>query len=121
MYHQVNEDDLKEFGTLSGYLCSQAGEIPAIGDYVVVGGYMFTVTKVGFYYRTAARDRRLSRILVLHVCMVTVDDERVYYWCWWRWWWCLLHVCMVTSMTTRTDCTTAARSVRLFFILAWMW
>lgn len=44
----MNEDDLKEFGTLSGYLCSQAGEIPAVGDYVVVGGYMFTVTKVGF-------------------------------------------------------------------------
>lgn len=43
----MNEDDLKEFGTLSGYLCSQAGEIPAVGDYVVVGGYMFTVTKVG--------------------------------------------------------------------------
>lgn len=48
---QVNEDDLKEFGTLSGYLCSQAGEIPAVGDYVVVGGYMFTVTKVGFLLR----------------------------------------------------------------------
>lgn len=47
---QVNEDDLKEFGTLSGYLCSQAGEIPAVGDYVVVGGYMFTVTKVGFFF-----------------------------------------------------------------------
>lgn len=45
-YHQVSEEDLKEFGTLSGYLCSQAGEIPAVGDYVVVGGYMFTVTKV---------------------------------------------------------------------------
>ncbi|CAM9124046.1 unnamed protein product, partial [Hapterophycus canaliculatus] len=42
-FQQVNEDDLKEFGTLSGYLCSQAGEIPAVGDYVVVGGYMFTV------------------------------------------------------------------------------
>lgn len=48
VHRQVNEDDLKEFGTLSGYLCSQAGEIPAVGDYVVVGGYMFTVTKVGF-------------------------------------------------------------------------
>lgn len=48
---QVNEDDLKEFGTLSGYLCSQAGEIPAVGDYVVVGGYMFTVTKVGFFFQ----------------------------------------------------------------------
>ncbi|CAN0292416.1 unnamed protein product, partial [Ectocarpus sp. 13 AM-2016] len=30
VHHQVNEDDLKEFGTLSGYLCSQAGEIPAV-------------------------------------------------------------------------------------------
>lgn len=48
-FQQVNEDDLKEFGTLSGYLCSQAGEIPAVGDYVVVGGYMFTVTKVRLY------------------------------------------------------------------------
>lgn len=44
---KVNEEDLKEFGTLSGYLCSQAGEIPAVGDYVMVGGYIFTVTKVG--------------------------------------------------------------------------
>lgn len=45
---------MKEFGTLSGYLCSQAGEIPAVGDYVVVGGYMFTVTKVGFFFFSPA-------------------------------------------------------------------
>eukprot|EP00752_Nemacystus_decipiens_P010105 g9006.t1 len=53
-FQQVNEDDLKEFGTLSGYLCSQAGEIPAVGDYVVVGGYMFTVTK--------ADERRIEEV-----------------------------------------------------------
>ncbi|CAN0261020.1 unnamed protein product, partial [Discosporangium mesarthrocarpum] len=46
-FEQVNEEDLKEFGTLSGYLCSQAGEIPVAGDYVMVGGYIFTITKVG--------------------------------------------------------------------------
>ncbi|CAM9142173.1 unnamed protein product, partial [Ectocarpus sp. 12 AP-2014] len=53
-FQEVNEDDLKEFGTLSGYLCSQAGEIPAVGDYVVVGGYMFTVTK--------ADERRIEEV-----------------------------------------------------------
>ncbi|CAM9686559.1 unnamed protein product [Phaeothamnion confervicola] len=50
----VGDNDLKEFGTLSGYLCSQAGEIPAVGDFILVGHYMFTVTK--------ADERRIEEV-----------------------------------------------------------
>lgn len=68
-FQQVNEDDLKEFGTLSGYLCSQAGEIPAVGDYVVVGGYMFTVTKVWFF--NALVTLRVPVIAVVGKCVLS--------------------------------------------------
>ncbi|KAG5182379.1 hypothetical protein JKP88DRAFT_269899 [Tribonema minus] len=43
-FPQVTEDDLRDFGTLSGYLCSQAGEIPAVEDVIMVGRYIFTIT-----------------------------------------------------------------------------
>jgi len=37
------EDTLKEFGTLSGFLCMCAGEIPKVGDFVVCRGWCFEV------------------------------------------------------------------------------
>lgn len=33
----------KEFGTISGFLCDKAGEIPATGDILIVEDYAFTV------------------------------------------------------------------------------
>ena len=33
---KVSEDLLDDFNTFSGYLCSLAGEIPAISDYIVI-------------------------------------------------------------------------------------
>jgi len=38
------EETLKEFGTLSGFLCMCAGEIPRIGDFVLSRGWSFEVT-----------------------------------------------------------------------------
>uniref|UniRef100_A0A7S4S0X6 CNNM transmembrane domain-containing protein n=1 Tax=Ditylum brightwellii TaxID=49249 RepID=A0A7S4S0X6_9STRA len=38
------EETLKEFGTLSGYLCMCAGEIPRTGDFVMSRGWTFEVT-----------------------------------------------------------------------------
>lgn len=37
------EETLKEFGTLSGFLCMCAGEIPKIGDFVVTRGWNFEI------------------------------------------------------------------------------
>lgn len=37
------EDTLKEFGTLSGFLCMCAGEIPKIGDFIVSRGWSFEI------------------------------------------------------------------------------
>jgi Hemolysins and related proteins containing CBS domains len=37
------EDTLKEFGTLSGFLCMCAGEIPKVGDFVVGRGWTFEI------------------------------------------------------------------------------
>eukprot|EP00560_Eucampia_antarctica_P006280 CAMPEP_0197824744 /NCGR_PEP_ID=MMETSP1437-20131217/1962_1 /TAXON_ID=49252 ORGANISM="Eucampia antarctica, Strain CCMP1452" /NCGR_SAMPLE_ID=MMETSP1437 /ASSEMBLY_ACC=CAM_ASM_001096 /LENGTH=696 /DNA_ID=CAMNT_0043424495 /DNA_START=248 /DNA_END=2338 /DNA_ORIENTATION=- len=38
------EETLKEFGTLSGFLCMCAGEIPHVGDFVLSRGWSFQVT-----------------------------------------------------------------------------
>lgn len=37
------EDTLKEFGTLSGFLCMCAGEIPNLGDFIVSRGWTFEI------------------------------------------------------------------------------
>ena len=37
------EDTLKEFGTLSGFLCMCAGEIPRLGDFIVSRGWSFEI------------------------------------------------------------------------------
>jgi CBS domain containing-hemolysin-like protein len=37
------EDALKEFSTLSGFLCMCAGEIPSIGDFVMTRGWSFEI------------------------------------------------------------------------------
>mmetsp|Transcript_26414 Transcript_26414/g.30199 ORF Transcript_26414/g.30199 Transcript_26414/m.30199 type:complete len:749 (+) Transcript_26414:119-2365(+) len=41
---QLNEEvTLKEFGTLSGFLCMCAGEIPKVGDFIVSRGWTFEI------------------------------------------------------------------------------
>lgn len=41
---QLDEEDaLKEFGTLSGFLCMCAGEIPNVGDFIVSRSWMFEI------------------------------------------------------------------------------
>lgn len=42
--HLDEEATLKEFGTLSGFLCMCAGEIPKIGDFIVSRGWTFEIT-----------------------------------------------------------------------------
>jgi len=39
------EDTLKEFGTLSGFLCMCAGEIPKVGDFVLSRGWSFEIVE----------------------------------------------------------------------------
>jgi len=53
---EVTEEERRDFGTLSGYLCSQAGEIPEMGDVILVGRYIFTIH--------LADERRIEEVVV---------------------------------------------------------
>lgn len=50
------EDSLKEFATLSGFLCMCAGEIPNIGDFIMSRGWCFEVCN--------ADDKRILQVRV---------------------------------------------------------
>jgi Transporter associated domain len=41
--HLSEEDSLKEFATLSGFLCMCAGEIPSVGDFIMSRGWCFEI------------------------------------------------------------------------------
>lgn len=43
LHMTVADDELREFGTVSGFLCHQAGEIPEIGDIILASEYRFTI------------------------------------------------------------------------------
>ena len=42
----MNEEQRGDFATFGGYLCSLAGEIPAVSDHIVVPDYIFTIVQV---------------------------------------------------------------------------
>ncbi|CAM9579822.1 unnamed protein product, partial [Heterosigma akashiwo] len=42
---EVSDEDLRTYGTVSGFLCSQAGQIPAQGAVILFDRYCFTVTE----------------------------------------------------------------------------
>eukprot|EP00178_Gracilaria_changii_P025323 TRINITY_DN78085_c0_g1_i1.p1 TRINITY_DN78085_c0_g1~~TRINITY_DN78085_c0_g1_i1.p1 ORF type:complete len:557 (-),score=125.44 TRINITY_DN78085_c0_g1_i1:863-2533(-) len=50
----LSEDDLDDYGTISGFLCAQMGGIPEVGEEVVVTHVRFQVTE--------ANDRRIIRL-----------------------------------------------------------
>jgi hypothetical protein len=61
----LDDESLKEFGTLSGYLCMCAGEIPKKDDFIMCRGWCFEVTSA---------DEK--RILSLHVeQLIGVESE----------------------------------------------
>jgi NhaP-type Na+/H+ and K+/H+ antiporter len=53
---ELTEDDLKEFATISGYLCMCAGQIPTAGDFVMCQGWCFEVAN--------ADDKRILQVRV---------------------------------------------------------
>jgi Transporter associated domain len=61
------ESALKEFATLSGFLCMCAGEIPAIGDIVMSRGWCFEIEN--------ADDKR---ILLVKVERLLGEDEEMH-------------------------------------------
>ena len=63
------EDSLKEFATLSGFLCMCAGEIPNIGDFIMSRGWCFEVCN--------ADDKRILQVRVerLTGAFDTEDNE----------------------------------------------
>ena len=54
------EDELREFGTLSGFLCHQAGEIPEAEDVVLVSKFRFTVLECDERKITRVRAKRVN-------------------------------------------------------------
>jgi len=62
---KLDDTTLKEFGTLSGYLCMCAGEIPKEGDFVMSRGWCFEVT--------GADEKRITNLKVEH--LVGIDDD----------------------------------------------
>ena len=54
------EDSLKEFATLSGFLCMCAGEIPSIGDFIMSRGWCFEVCNADDKRILQARVERLT-------------------------------------------------------------
>uniref|UniRef100_A0A7S1TRQ1 Uncharacterized protein n=1 Tax=Phaeomonas parva TaxID=124430 RepID=A0A7S1TRQ1_9STRA len=61
----LSEEDAREFGTLSGFLCAQAGEIPIDGDVILVGNLCFTVLE--------SDERRIICLRAENVDKVAVD------------------------------------------------
>lgn len=41
----LSEDDLRDYGTISGFLCARMGGIPEVGDLIICDRMRFTVTK----------------------------------------------------------------------------
>lgn len=61
------ETTLKEFGTISGYVCMIAGEIPRVGDFVMCGRWCFEVTH--------AVDKRILTLRATHLVGLKDEDE----------------------------------------------
>lgn len=55
----VSEEELREFGTLSGYLCHQAGEIPDAGDEIIAASCKFVIKDCDA--------RKIKRVLAVRV------------------------------------------------------
>jgi hypothetical protein len=51
---ELTEDDLRDYGTISGFLCARMGGIPEVGDLIVFDRIRFTVTE--------ADDRRIRKV-----------------------------------------------------------
>jgi len=52
----LDDETLKDFGTISGYICMIAGEIPRVGDFIMGMGWCFLVT--------AADEKRILTVTV---------------------------------------------------------
>eukprot|EP00934_Nitzschia_sp_Nitz4_P004771 Nitzschia sp. Nitz4//scaffold5_size260463//219176//221023//NITZ4_001017-RA/size260463-augustus-gene-0.40-mRNA-1//-1//CDS//3329555445//4761//frame0 len=63
--HLDEEDEMKDFATISGFLCMCAGEIPGAGDFVMYKGWCFEVLH--------ADDKKVLEVRVER--LVGVDDE----------------------------------------------
>ena len=58
--HLSEEDSLKEFATLSGFLCMCAGEIPSIGDFIMSRGWCFEIVNADDKRILQAKVERLT-------------------------------------------------------------
>ena len=65
---EEKEEELRgDFATFGGYLCSLAGEIPAVSDHIVVPDYIFTIEK--------ADERRIIEVRVERVYVMEGGEE----------------------------------------------
>jgi hypothetical protein len=63
----LDDESLKEFGTLSGYLCMCAGEIPKKDDFIMCRGWCFEVT--------SADEKRILSLHVEQLIGVKSEDK----------------------------------------------
>ena len=67
---QLSEDDsLKEFATVSGFLCMCAGEIPNVGDFIMSRGWSFEILN--------ADDKRILQVKVERLTGAFDDSEDI--------------------------------------------
>jgi hypothetical protein len=65
---ELQEDEaLKEFATLSGFLCMCAGEIPSMGDFIMTRGWCFEIIN--------ADDKRILQARVERLTGAFEDDQ----------------------------------------------
>lgn len=63
----LDEETLREFGTLSGYLCMISGEIPNVNDFIMSTGWCFEVT--------SADEKRILSVTVSSLLGSEEDEE----------------------------------------------
>eukprot|EP00180_Rhodochaete_pulchella_P003160 Plantae.Rhodophyta-Rhodochaete_pulchella.ctg5201.p1 GENE.Plantae.Rhodophyta-Rhodochaete_pulchella.ctg5201~~Plantae.Rhodophyta-Rhodochaete_pulchella.ctg5201.p1 ORF type:complete len:426 (+),score=81.11 Plantae.Rhodophyta-Rhodochaete_pulchella.ctg5201:71-1279(+) len=65
---KVDDEDLSDYGTISGLLCDRMGGIPSQGDEIMVGGLHFEVLE--------ADEKRIRRLRASTVAQTAVESDR---------------------------------------------
>jgi putative hemolysin len=71
----LSEDDLRDYGTISGFLCARMGGIPEVGDLIICDRMRFTVTKADDRRVRAVRGEVLSEAEVAELAAIEAEAE----------------------------------------------
>jgi putative hemolysin len=70
----LSEDDLKDYGTLSGFLCARMGGIPEVGDCIIVERIRFSVINADDRRVLSVKSKLLSDEEILDLEQRDLDD-----------------------------------------------